>query len=161
MQTIYDSSLSGVIPGARIAILQSKWHSDYTDSMVTVCRELLEKAQASEIDHHVVPGCYELPLAATKLARSFRYDAIVVFGAIVKGETDHYTMILDTCIQEFGRLMCEQEIPIVMEIMPVHDIEHLAARSSGPHNKGIEAAKAAVDMLLWLRGIAEAEGKNP
>ncbi|MCB0346186.1 MAG: 6,7-dimethyl-8-ribityllumazine synthase [Bdellovibrionales bacterium] len=152
MQKEYDTKDVGQVPGANIAILQAAWHSEHTDRMVSACREILESAQAV-VNHQVVPGSYELPLAAKLLAKTSQFEAIVVFGAVVRGETDHYKVIVDTCIREFGRIMYDFEVPIIMELMPVHDIQHLIARSTGRNNKGIEAAQAAIEMISWKRQL--------
>lgn len=122
--------------------------------MVLVCEDILKNAGCSEVALYQVPGSYELPLAAKKLAKLGRFDALVVFGAIVKGDTDHYQVILDTCIRELGRVMYDFEIPIIMELLPVHRIEDLIARSEGPHNKGIEAGQAAVETVAWHRSLS-------
>lgn len=153
MQKKYSARSFGKIPGARIAVLQAGWHREHTDRMVSACREILESAEAAPVEHHVVPGSYELPLAAKLLAKTGEYDALVVFGAVIRGETDHYKVIVETCIEQFGRVMYDFEIPIVMELMPVHNVQQLIARSSGEHNKGVEAAQAAIEMILWRKKL--------
>ena len=153
MKKAYNTSKTSQIPGARVAILQAKWHNEHTDKMVEACSRILKAAKCAVIEKHVVPGSYELPLAAKRLAKMKVYDAIVIFGAVVKGETDHYEVILQTCIRELGRVMYDFEIPIIMELMPVHDLKHLIARSTGKHNKGIEAAQATIDIIRWTQDI--------
>ncbi|MCB0352476.1 MAG: 6,7-dimethyl-8-ribityllumazine synthase [Bdellovibrionales bacterium] len=143
----------GKIPKAKIAVLQAQWHSEHTDKIVEKYIELLQEAEAKAIDIHRVPGSYELPFAAKQLARLERYDAIAVFGAIVKGETDHYQVILETCIRELGKVMYDFEVPIIMELLPVHRVEDLIARCTGEHNKGIEAAQATVEIIQWRRSL--------
>lgn len=152
MQKDYDSTEINPAPGARVAIVQAAWHREHTDRMIEACSVLLERAGAS-VEQHLVPGSYELPLATKLLAKSGQFEAIVVIGAVIKGETDHYQVIVDTCTRELGRVMYDFELPIIMELMPVHNIEHLIARSSGSSNKGIEAAKAAIEMINWKRGL--------
>jgi 6,7-dimethyl-8-ribityllumazine synthase len=153
MKKTYDTTTSEKIAGARIAIIQASWHKDITDRMVDASNRILIEAECSDVDLIVVPGSYELPLTAKKLAKSGKFDAIIVYGIIVKGETDHYDVILQTCIRELGRVMYEFEVPIIMEILPVHDIAHAIARSEGEHNKGIEAAQAAVKLIALYREI--------
>jgi 6,7-dimethyl-8-ribityllumazine synthase len=121
--------------------------------MVEATTLILNEAECAELDVIVVPGSYEIPLTAKKLAKSGNYDAIIVYGIIVKGETDHYEVILQTCIRELGRVMYDFETPIIMEILPVHDIAHAIARTEGEHNKGIEAAQAAVKLIALYREI--------
>lgn len=153
MKKSYDTSTSQTIVGARIAIVQGSWHKELTDRMIDASTRILNEAECAELDVFVVPGCYEIPLTAKKLAKTGKYDAIIVYGIIVKGETDHYDVILQTCIRELGRVMYELETPIIMEILPVHDIAHAIARTEGEHNKGIEAAQAAVKLISLFREI--------
>lgn len=152
MQHTYDASNVKQIPGAKVAILQSKWHSEITDVMVNKCEEIL-KVAGCEVVKHVLPGSLELPLAAQHLAqRDNPPDAIVVFGAVMKGETGHYDLILDMLAQGFTRVIHDSGVPILVEVLPVMNMEQLIARSSdNEHNKGIEAAQAAIDIVAWRR----------
>lgn len=153
MKKTYDASDIKQIDGARIAIVQSTWHKEHLDKMSSACKSLLEESGAT-VDIFEVPGCYEIPLSAKLLAKRKQYDAIAVFGIIVKGDTDHYEIILQTCIRELGKVMYDYEIPIIMEILPVKDINHAIERSTGDNNKGIEAAQAAVNIIRLHREIA-------
>lgn len=146
MKKSYDSSNVKQIRGSKIAIVQASWHKEHLERMTGVCREILEAAGA-DVDTFVVPGTYEIPLTAKLLAKKKKYDAIAVFGIIVKGDTDHYEVILQTCIRELGKVMYDFEIPVIMEILPVKDIKHAIERSTGDGNKGIEAALAAIEVI--------------
>ena len=152
MKTTYDASKIKEINGARIAIVQASWHKEHLEKMTGICSEILRKAGA-EVEIFVVPGTYEIPLAAKLLARQQRYDAIAVFGIIHKGQTDHYEIILQTVIRELGKVMYDFEVPIIMEILPVHNIQHAIDRASGKGNKGIEAAQAAIDIIRVRKEI--------
>lgn len=167
-----------ILQGSRVAIVQAKWHHEHTDNIVKVCTELLVQTQCVEVSLYQVPGCYELPLAIKRLAAlgsrgtpqsispgatlaahevpsesaaAEKFDAIIPLGALIRGETDHYQVILETCIREIGRVMYEREIPIIMEILPVLKLDDLIARCQGAGNKGIEAARATVEAILWHR----------
>lgn len=146
-----ECSRDGVMRKRSVAIIQSSWHSEHTDRMVTACIESLNASGVTTIEHSVVPGAYEIPLAAKLLAKQQRFSAIIVFGAIVKGDTDHYQVILDTCIRELGKVMYDYEVPVIMEILPVHTLEQLIERSRGRYNKGREAADACIKILQWIK----------
>jgi 6,7-dimethyl-8-ribityllumazine synthase len=154
MKKSYDASKILPIPGARVAIVQAAWHKEHTNRMVEVATEMLDAAKCTTIDLYEVPGSYEIPLVAKKLAKGGKYDAIIVYGIIVKGDTDHYEVILQTVIRELGKVMYDYEVPIIMEIMPVHRVEDAIARTQGEHNKGIEAAQATIDLLTLNRKMA-------
>lgn len=156
MQVELDRTSICAIPGARIAILQAKWYRAHVDLMVEMCRGLLAKAGAAEPEHHVLPGSLELPLAARALirerARDRPLDAVICFGAIMKGDTYHFEMISNECIRGFGEVMLSEDVPIIVEVIPVTSIEQLVARSGDDRfNKGIEAALAAAEIIDWRR----------
>ncbi|CAN5951232.1 unnamed protein product [Sphagnum jensenii] len=156
MQKSYDASKIVPIAGAKVAIVQAAWHKEHSDRMVEVSKEILETAQCAAVDVFQVPGTYEIPLVAKKLAKLKKYDAIIVYGIIVKGDTDHYQVIVQTVIRELGKVMYDFEVPIVMEILPVFRIEDAVARTKGEQNKGIEAGLATIDIVLLNRKIVEA-----
>ena len=143
------------IDDARVAIIQGSWHSELSDVMVKRCREILEQ-QGARVDCHVLPGCLELPLAAQRLAQQAdQPEAIVAFGIIVRGDTDHYDVVRDVSIGGLGKVMLNENIPVIIEVLPVHKIEQAIERSSdNEFNKGIEAAHAAIGTIAWRR-------KNP
>ena len=156
MQVKLDSSSLPKISGARIAILQAKWYREQIDKMVEKCLALLAGTGCLIPERHILPGSLELPLAAQALLRKApgnkQYDAIICFGAIMKGETYHFDMIMDECIRGLGQVMLEEATPIIVEVIPVTSVKQLAARSEdNEFNKGIEAALAAAEIIAWRR----------
>jgi 6,7-dimethyl-8-ribityllumazine synthase len=156
VQVELDKTDIPAIPGARIAILQAKWYRAQVDQMVDMCRGLLAKAGAAEPEHHILPGSLELPLAAQALIRGRAgdtpLDAVICFGAIMKGDTYHFEMISNECIRGLGEVMLSEGVPIIVEVIPVTTVEQLVARSQDDRfNKGIEAALAAAEIIEWRR----------
>jgi 6,7-dimethyl-8-ribityllumazine synthase len=143
------------IEGASVAILQTKWYREFIDSMVLKCTELLVEAGAHPPTIHRIPGAVELPLAAQTLARGHsRPDIIICFGGILKGDTFHFEMISTECMRGLGEVMLRENIPIIVEVIPVLTIEDLRARSQDDEkNKGIEAAYATAEILSWRRSL--------
>ena len=158
-------------PG-RICILKSKWHLQHVQNMADACRAVLEDAGYTKIDEYILPGCLEIPLAARDLlaedARNLgdlpdnkaenkaenKIDAIVCFGIIVKGDTLHFEMISEESMRGLGSVMHDFRRPILVEILPVFDMQQAIDRSSNDEfNKGIEAAVAAIEMVAWRRSI--------
>jgi 6,7-dimethyl-8-ribityllumazine synthase len=157
-RTVVDlSGLPRIASPGRIAILQSKWYPEIVESMAGTCRRVLEDAGYRRIDVHVLPGSLELPLAAADLLASDRagdLDAVICFGVIVKGETLHFEMITNECMRGLGAVSLQYRRPVVVEVLPVLDIEHARARAADDeYNKGYEAAVAALEMIHWRRGI--------
>lgn len=146
-------------PG-RIAILCSKWYPELVENMASACRGVLEGAGYRRVETHVLPGSLELPLAAADLLaedRAGEIDAIICFGVIVKGETLHFEMISSECMHGLARVSLDYRRPVLVEVLPVLDIEHARARAGDDeYNKGYEAAAAALEMIAWRRRITTA-----
>jgi 6,7-dimethyl-8-ribityllumazine synthase len=145
--------LKSIVPGAKVAIIQSKWYGDISQSMTTRCLEVLRFAGCEEPQVHVLPGCLEIPLAARRLAkRDPKLEAIIVFGVILKGDTYHFDIVKDLCMGGLERVQFECDIPIINEVLPVDKIED-AYRRAGDNdsNKGLEAGIAAVEIIEWRR----------
>ncbi len=152
MQVELDPTTMPKISGAKVAILQAKWYREPIDRMVTKTIELLETADCPTPEVHLLPGSLELPLAAQALMRKGGYDAIICFGAIMKGETYHFDMIMNMCVDGFNRVMLGEGIPIIMEVLPISSVQQLNARSQeDSFNKGIEAAMATAEIIDWRR----------
>lgn len=157
-KTVVDlSGLPRVMGPGRIAILQSKWYPEIVSSMASVCERVLREAGYARVETHTLPGSLELPLAAADLlaadaARDL--DAVICFGVIVKGETLHFEMITNECMRGLGAVSLEYHRPVVVEVLPVLDIEHARARAGDDEfNKGYEAAAAAIEMIHWRRSV--------
>ena len=145
------------IPGAKVAILQARWYREHIDKMVQKTIELLMAADCPKPEVHILPGSLELPLAAQALMRKDKYDAIICFGAIMQGETKHFDMIMNMCADGFNKVMLEEGVPIIMEVLPITDMKQLEARSQdNAFNKGVEAAMAAAELIDWRRRNIEA-----
>lgn len=159
MQVQLNPNAMPPIPGAKVAILQAKWYREYIDSMVAKCVAMLVNAQCPQPEIHLLPGSFELPLAAQTLIRNAPkeapYDAIICFGGLMKGETYHFEMIANECSRGFGQVMLSEGIPIIMEVIPATNISQLEARSrDDAFNKGIEAALATAEIIAWRRSLA-------
>ena len=109
----------------------------------------------SEISQHTLPGSLEIPLAARDLLAEDTgnaIDALICFGVIVKGDTLHFEMISYECMRGLGKVMEDFRRPIVVEVIPVFDIQHAAERAADDEfNKGIEAAVAAIETVAWRK----------
>lgn len=155
MQVAIDTTHLPHLNAARVVMLQSKWYSEHVDRMVAACRTVLEQQSISHIEHYVVSGSLELPITSQWIAqRSPKPDAIICFGAIMKGETMHFEMIVDECIRGLGSVMLKYDVPILVEVLPILNLEQLIARSGDNKlNKGIEAAVAAIETIALRRQL--------
>lgn len=131
----------------KIGILVSQFNVEITDRLLAGAERGLKSFEGT-YDVVKVPGAFELPLAAAKLAETNHYDALIALGVVVKGDTDHYDMICRACTDGLLRVMLDHQIPIAFEVLMVAE-ERLAAERAGEDddNKGFVAAQVAREMI--------------
>lgn len=159
MKTEYSSTNLPKITWAKIVILQAKWYSEITDNLVNKCLDVLSKTECDKPEIHILPWSLELALAAQTILKKnpWKYEAIICVWAILKWETQHFDMIVDECTRWIGQVMLNYNIPIILEVIPVTDIQQLKDRcANNKFNKWIEAWIATVEMISWRRKINEA-----
>ena len=144
--------------GARFAIVWSRFNHD-------VVRRLLDGARACFEEHGVredalyvveVPGAWELPYAAKKLASSKRFDAVVALGAVIRGGTPHFEYVSEGTALGLGRAALDTGVPVVFGVLTTDDEAQALDRAGGAHgNKGRDAALTAIEMALFDRKLAD------
>ncbi len=101
-----------------------------------------------------VPGAYEIPLVARKLAASRRYDALIALGAVVRGETPHFDYVAGECASGLSRIALESGVPIAFGVLTTDTMEQAMDRAGGKAgNKGADAALTAIEMANLLRRL--------
>ena len=132
----------------RIAIIASRWNADIVGRIVDGAVRGLEGFGVTSIEHVAVPGAYELPMAARVVARSGRIDAIVVAGAVIRGETTHYELVANECGRGIQDVQLETGIPVGFGVLTVENVAqaHARSESAGGHNVGEEASVVAVEL---------------
>ena len=142
--------------GARFAILASRWNPRITDALVAGARKALAENGVGEdrIDLVHVPGAWELPLAAARIAAAKGHAAIVALGCVVRGDTRHFEHIADGCAQGLMRVALDHALPVCNGVLAVEAHEDAARRAGGSHgNKGEEAALVAIEMAQLLEKL--------
>ncbi|MBU3978472.1 6,7-dimethyl-8-ribityllumazine synthase [Patescibacteria group bacterium] len=140
----------------RIAIISSEFWKDIVESLEKHCILSLEKngIQKEKIDVFRVPGSLEIPIIAKKVAQKNKYSAIIVFGVIHKGKTYHFELISNECARGCMDVSLQYEIPIIYEVLSVYNIKDAKDRAvDNNKNKGVEAAKAAIEMINLIQKI--------
>jgi len=139
--------------GCRFAIVVSRFNPEITDGLLTGAREALTEAEVNDDDVTLVrvPGAFELPIAAQRLAESGRFDGVICLGCLIKGDTMHFEYIASACSQGIVQASTATGVPIAFGVLTTLTEEQAMARSEpGPENKGREAALAAIEMAtLW------------
>jgi 6,7-dimethyl-8-ribityllumazine synthase len=146
--TLYEGDLRAP-DGARFAILASRWNPRITDALVEGARRafVANGVAVEAVDVLRVPGAWELPQAAAKIAPTKRYAGIVALGCVVRGDTRHYEQIADGCARGLMRVALDSGVPIANGVLAVELHEDAIARAGGSHgNKGEEAVLAAIEM---------------
>lgn len=137
----------------RIAVVRALFNRPVTDGLLEGAKRTLKEVGVTDVTVVEVPGSFDIPLVAMRLA-TLGYDAIVAIGAVIEGETDHYEHVAHRASEGLMRVMLDTGVPVTFGILTVRDKEHAFARSGvDDHNKGSEAASAAVELALLLRGL--------
>ncbi|NNE09431.1 MAG: 6,7-dimethyl-8-ribityllumazine synthase [Gemmatimonadetes bacterium] len=132
-----------------IGITVSKFNGPVTEKLLDSAIQCLVKHKVPSGAIHVVrvPGAFELPYAAQKLAESERYDAILCLGAVIQGETPHFDYICQETTRGIGRVMSRFSLPVIFGVLTTDTLEQAKERSGDrASNKGWEAALAALEM---------------
>lgn len=140
-------------PGARFAILASRWNPRVVDALVAGARKAFADhgIEAAAVDLVRVPGAWELPLAAERLARAGGHAALVALGCVVRGDTRHYEQVADGCAQGLMRVALAHGVPVSNGVLAVEAHADAEKRAGGSHgNKGEEAAMVAIEMAQLL-----------
>jgi 6,7-dimethyl-8-ribityllumazine synthase len=141
------------VPTARIAIIASRWSPRIVDALVDGALHALREHGVADgaIDIVRVPGAWEIPQAAARLASSGNFAAILALGCVVRGDTRHYEQVADGCAEGLMRVALEHHVPVLNGVLAVEMHADAEARAGGIHgNKGEEVALAALEMAdLW------------
>jgi 6,7-dimethyl-8-ribityllumazine synthase len=144
--------------GRRFALVVSTFNKDITDGLLRGARAALTEAGVASADITVVrvPGAFEIPFAARRLAQSGRYDALVCLGCLIKGETMHFEYIASAVSHGIMAVSADTGIPVTFGVLTTLTEEQAAARAAeGRDNKGREAALSAVEMITLVEAIED------
>jgi len=152
-------------PGARIAAVVSRFHSDLTEPMLASAKRELAASGVRPEDVRTVwvPGSFELPLIARALARRADVDAVLCLGIILRGETDHDIYVAEGAVQGLMQATLETDKPLLLGILTCETLEQARARAlppeeGGEEDKGREVARSAIEMLAALDEARSAAG---
>ncbi|HLW43508.1 MAG TPA: 6,7-dimethyl-8-ribityllumazine synthase [Candidatus Acidoferrales bacterium] len=143
--------------GLRFGIVVSRFNSFITERLLTAAMDALERAGAASNDVSVVrvPGAFELPLAAKKLAATGRYDALIAIGCVLRGETTHYDYVCSETARGLQLAQMDSGLPIIFCVLTCDTLEQAIDRAGlKGGNKGFEAGLAAIEMAQLARKLA-------
>ena len=133
-----------------IGIVQARFNEDITNALAKACIEELEALGVTSIDHVMVPGALEVPVALQAMAERDDFDALIALGCIIRGETYHFELVANESGAGVTRLSLDYQIPIANAILTTENLEQAVARQT---DKGRDAARVAVEMAHLLQEI--------
>ncbi len=143
--------------GLKFGIIASRFNDFVTDKLLDGALEALKQhgCEDNNIEVVRVPGSFEIPLLAAKMAASGKYDALICLGAVIKGETAHFEYISGEVTRGIGRAMMEHRIPIAFGVLTTYTVEQAIERAGKElDNKGYEAALTAIEMVCLEKEIS-------
>jgi 6,7-dimethyl-8-ribityllumazine synthase len=142
--------------GFRFALVASRWNDFLTSRLVEGALDALERLGADEkaVELFRVPGSFEIPLLARKLAASGKWDAVVCLGTIIRGETPHFEYIAGEVTKGIAQAGMETDVPVVYGIVTADTLEQAIDRAGvKAGNKGFEAAMSAVELVNLYKAV--------
>jgi 6,7-dimethyl-8-ribityllumazine synthase len=142
--------------GKKFGIIVSRFNSFVSERLLEGALDSLLRSGAEEgaIDVVRVPGAFEIPLMAQKMARSGNYDAVICLGAVIRGATSHYDLVANEAAKGIAQAGLDSGVPTIFGVLTTDTIEQAIERAgSKAGNKGSEAAMAAIEMINLLNQI--------
>lgn len=147
--------------GKKFALVVSRFNSFVVESLVDGALDVLERVgEVNEQDITLVrvPGAYELPIVAKKLAEQNKFDAIIALGAVIRGGTPHFEFVAGECNKGLAQVSLEYGIPVSFGVLTTDSIEQAIERSgTKAGNKGAEAAMGSLEMVNVMAQIEGAK----
>jgi 6,7-dimethyl-8-ribityllumazine synthase len=142
--------------GRKFAIVASRYNDFITEKLVAGALDALNRCGAKDKDVEVfkVPGAFEIPLVAKRVAMTQRFDAIICLGAVIRGATPHFDFVAAEASKGIAHVMMETGLPVIFGVITVDTIEQAIERAGTKlDNKGFSAAMAAVEMVSLFRAV--------
>ena len=163
MKPYHPQSIQYTLSGQEFGIVAARYNSAIVDGLLQGALAALERHGISRGSVKIVqvPGAFEIPLAAQRLASTGRYAGLITLGVVIRGDTPHFDYVAGACAQGIAQVGLEQNIPIGFGVLTVNT-EQQALERSGPDagNKGVEAALAMLNMVQVLHDL-QAEAAPP
>lgn len=150
----FEGSL--VASNIKVAIVAARFNEFITSKLIGGAMDGLSRHGVQEADIHLawVPGAFEIPLVAAKLANSGKYDAVICLGAVIRGSTSHYDYVCAEVSKGIATVSLQAQIPVLFGVLTTDTIEQAIERAgSKAGNKGSECAQGAIEMVNLIRAL--------
>ena len=142
--------------GVKIAIVAARFNEFITSKLIGGAEDILKRHEVQDDDINLfwVPGAFEIPLIAKKLAQSKKYDAVITLGEVIKGSTPHFDYVCAEVSKGVAHVSLESEVPVIFGVLTTNSIEEAIERAgTKAGNKGADAAMTAIEMINLIKGI--------
>jgi len=142
--------------GMKLGIVVSRFNNFITEKLLAGALDGVKSHGGAEENVTVVrvPGAFEIPLVAERMAASGRFDALICLGAVIRGDTPHFEYVSDAVTRGIGQAMWHSRVPIGFGVLTTNNVDQAMERSgSKDANKGYEAALTAIEMVAVMRQI--------
>lgn len=156
--TVFEGILSGT--GLKFAVVASRFNHFITDRLWDGARDAFRRhgVAPGSVDIAWVPGAFEIPVVAKRLANSGKYDAVVCLGAVIRGATAHFDYVAGQAVSGLAQTALATNVPVIFGILTTDTIEQAVERAgTKAGNKGGEAAVAAIEMAQLMRVLPKAD----
>ncbi|WP_054839608.1 6,7-dimethyl-8-ribityllumazine synthase [Thermococcus sp. JCM 11816] len=144
--------------GVKIGVVVARFNDLLTNELLSGALDCFERHSVEEVDVVKVPGSFEIPLVAKKLAESGKYDAVLALGAVVRGETKHFDLVANEVAKGVAKVSLDSGVPVIFGVITVEDELQGFNRAGGvKSNKGFEYAMAALEMANLMKKLREKE----
>ena len=154
MANIYEGKL--VSDKIKVGIICSRFNEFITSKLLGGAIDTLQRHNVAEDDIDIawVPGAFETPLIAKKMAESGKYDAVICLGAVIRGATTHYDLVCNEAAKGIAQVSLQSGIPVMFGIITTENIEQAIERAgSKAGNKGSDSAESAIEMVNLIRSL--------
>lgn len=151
---VYEGNL--VAEGIRVGVVCARFNEFIVSKLLSGCEDGLLRHGVREEDISVawVPGAFEIPLIASRMAKSGKYDAVIALGAVIRGSTSHYDYVCSEVSKGVAHAALESGVPVMFGVLTTDTIEQAIERAgSKAGNKGAECAQGAIEMVNLIRAL--------
>ena len=145
-----------VSEGIKVGIVAARFNDFIVSKLVGGCEDTLLRhgVRPEDISLAWVPGAFEIPLIASKMAKSGKYDAVIALGAVIRGSTSHYDYVCSEVSKDVANVSLNSDIPVMFGVLTTDTIEQAIERAgSKAGNKGSECARGAIEMVNLIRTL--------
>ena len=140
----------------RVGIVAARFNEFIVSKLLSGCEDALMRHGVREEDIAVawVPGAFEIPLIASKMAKSGKYDAVIALGAVIRGSTNHYDYVCSEVSKGVANVALASDVPVMFGVLTTDTIEQAIERAgTKAGNKGAECAQGAIEMVNLIRAL--------